>query len=67
MITPNLQLPEPVAAGFVAAADQLNARSFGCSPRDSHRSVPPCRRIIVTERKVLPQNECYRREQLPEE
>ena len=33
-----------------------------------HSYLPaPCRGIIVTERTVLPQNGCYRREQLPAE
>ena len=33
MITLNLQLPEPVAAEFYSAADQLNARFPGASPK----------------------------------
>lgn len=33
MINLNLQLPEPVAAEFYAAADKLNGRFVGASPK----------------------------------
>ncbi len=39
MITLNLHLPEPVAAEFYAAADQLNARFSGANPKIEAKSL----------------------------
>jgi len=39
MIQLNLQLPEPVAAEFFAAADQLNTRFGGASPKIEAKSL----------------------------
>ena len=39
MITLNLQLPEPVAAEFYSAADQLNARFSGANPKIEAKSL----------------------------
>ncbi len=39
MINLNLQLPEPVAAEFFAAADQLNARFGGANPKIEAKSL----------------------------
>ena len=39
MITLSLQLPEPVAAEFYAAADQLNTRFPGASPKIDAKSL----------------------------
>jgi hypothetical protein len=39
MITLNLQLPEPVAAEFYAAADQLNSRFSGANPKIEAKSL----------------------------
>ena len=39
MITLNLHLPEPVAAEFYSAADQLNARFGGANPKIEAKSL----------------------------
>jgi hypothetical protein len=39
MITLTLQLPEPVAAEFFAAADELNRRFTGASPKIEAKSL----------------------------
>jgi hypothetical protein len=39
MITLNLQLPETVAAEFFSAADQLNGRFTGASPKIDAKSL----------------------------
>lgn len=39
MITLTLQIPEPVAAEFYSAADQLNGRFSGASPKIEAKSL----------------------------
>jgi hypothetical protein len=39
MITLTLQLPEPIAAEFYAAADRLNGRFTGASPKIEAKSL----------------------------
>jgi hypothetical protein len=39
MMTLNLQVPEPVAAEFYAAADRLNARFGGANPKIDAKSL----------------------------